>query len=168
MRGNHRQWGRTEPELPVKTTEAERSRLAMVSLVPVDGSRQIFDVFDDPDRFIGQVRTCQRGMQCRSDRSGEFETVAWEWNPDVDPRNSLGILELLRRAGASTTLETIRTTSGSRVVITDNRNTAGEYQSRLYVNHGETATLQHASHKTRGGAIRWAKRTLARHEQKAG
>ena len=59
------------------------------------------------------------------------------------------------------TLETIKTVNGSRMVITDNRNSAGVYESRLYVNNGESATLTCAKHKSRAGAIRWANKTLA-------
>ena len=59
-------------------------------------------------------------------------------------------------------LETIETRNGSRVVISDNRNTAGIWESRLYVNDGETATRKSAEHKTRTGAVRWAKKVLAK------
>ena len=51
---------------------------------------------------------------------------------------------------------------GSREVYISNQNTAGIFESRLYVNRGETATLTHASHKTLTGAIRWANKILAR------
>ncbi len=56
--------------------------------------------------------------------------------------------------------QTIETRKGSRVVISDNRNTGGVWESRLYVNGGETATLTATVHKTQVGAIRWAKRIL--------
>jgi len=57
---------------------------------------------------------------------------------------------------------TFETKVGSRVVISNNQNTGGEWQSRLYVNNGETATLTAASHKTRQGAEKWARKVLAR------
>lgn len=50
---------------------------------------------------------------------------------------------------------------GSRVVITTEQD--GRYSSRLYVNHGETACLQNASHKTLQGAQRWANKILVAH-----
>lgn len=45
---------------------------------------------------------------------------------------------------------------GSRVVISSNQNTAGIWESRLYVSGGETATLTCAKHKTLQGAEKWA------------
>ena len=51
------------------------------------------------------------------------------------------------------------TWQGSRVVFTI-CNSPKHYNSRLYVNHGETATLTHANHKTKKGAIRWANKVL--------
>ena len=51
---------------------------------------------------------------------------------------------------------------GSRIVKIDNQNTARIFQSRLYVNRGETATLTHAEHKTLQGALRWADKVLKR------
>ena len=50
------------------------------------------------------------------------------------------------------------TRNGSRVVITSIQE--GDYESRLYVNDGKTATLQYATHRTESGARRWAKKIL--------
>jgi len=52
--------------------------------------------------------------------------------------------------------------SKSRTVIINNMNTAKIFESRLFVNHGETATLTHADHKTLKGAERWASKVLTR------
>ena len=51
---------------------------------------------------------------------------------------------------------------GNRVVITNNKNTTGIFESRTYIdNNGElTAGFQTAEHKTLKGAEKWAKRTL--------
>jgi hypothetical protein len=59
-------------------------------------------------------------------------------------------------------MKTIETKAASRVVISTNQNTAGQWESRLYVNHGAIATPTSANHKTEAGAIRWAKKVLAR------
>ena len=53
----------------------------------------------------------------------------------------------------------IETTNGSRKVISTS-NDGSDWSSRLYVNHGETATLTSANHKTQKGAEQWAKKTL--------
>ena len=58
---------------------------------------------------------------------------------------------------------TIITRNGSRQVISDNQNTAGVWESRLYVNNGETATLTCSKHKTESAARRWAAKTLGTH-----
>jgi hypothetical protein len=50
---------------------------------------------------------------------------------------------------------------GSRVV-TGFSNDGSNWSSRLYVNHGETATLTCANHKTLNGAQKWAKKVLER------
>lgn len=50
--------------------------------------------------------------------------------------------------------------NGSKSVIISNQNTAGIYESRIFVNNGQTAGYQNAEHKTLKGAERWAKRTL--------
>lgn len=52
------------------------------------------------------------------------------------------------------------TANGSRRVITTANDEGGPFESRLYVNSGETACHAHASHKTREGADRWARATL--------
>ena len=65
---------------------------------------------------------------------------------------------------AQTTPSTIETRHGSRTVIASNANAAGTWESRLYCNRGEVATLVIAKHKTRAGAIRWAKKTLTEME----
>lgn len=51
--------------------------------------------------------------------------------------------------------------SGSRKVIGFS-NDGSRWESRLYVNHGETATLTSAKHKSRKGAESWARKVLAR------
>ena len=51
---------------------------------------------------------------------------------------------------------------GSREVVISNQNTAGVFESRLYINRGQTATLTHATHKTLAGALKWANKILAR------
>ena len=50
------------------------------------------------------------------------------------------------------------TEGGSRQVIGWVQD--GLYSARLYVNHGETATLTNGKWKTLQGMKRWAKRTL--------
>ena len=52
--------------------------------------------------------------------------------------------------------------NGSRVVYTNNQNTAGIFESRLYVSGGETATPTCAQHKTLAGAQKWAAKTVAK------
>ncbi len=49
---------------------------------------------------------------------------------------------------------------GSRQVVISNQNTGGIFESRLYVNRGETATPTSARHKTLAGAVKWAEATL--------
>jgi hypothetical protein len=51
--------------------------------------------------------------------------------------------------------------NGNRVVRTCNQNSAGVFESRLYVNKGETATLICAKHKTLAGAQKWAAAQVA-------
>ena len=51
--------------------------------------------------------------------------------------------------------------NGNRVVRTCNQNSAGIFESRLYVNKGETATLTCAKHKTLAGAQKWAIKAVA-------
>lgn len=51
--------------------------------------------------------------------------------------------------------------NGNRVVRTCNRNSAAMFESRLYVNKGETATLVCAKHKTLAGAKKWAEKAVA-------
>ena len=55
---------------------------------------------------------------------------------------------------------TIKTTNGSKVVISTNQNTADIWESRLYVDNGNIATPTNAKHKTKAGAIRWANSKL--------
>lgn len=52
--------------------------------------------------------------------------------------------------------------NGSRIVYTNNQNTAGIYESRLYVSKGETATPTCARHKTLAGAKKWASRVVSK------
>ena len=51
-----------------------------------------------------------------------------------------------------------RIAKGSRVVIITED--GGTFSARLYVNHGETATLQRWKGTTQAGAERWALRRL--------
>lgn len=57
-------------------------------------------------------------------------------------------------------METMRITRGSRVVIASRNDATARWESRLYVNGGDTATATAAKHKTTFGALRWAKRLL--------
>ena len=59
-------------------------------------------------------------------------------------------------------MRTFETSNGSRTVVTTNQNTGGEFQSRLYVDFGNVATLTSASHKTEAGARRWAEKKLSK------
>ena len=54
----------------------------------------------------------------------------------------------------------IETRNGSRIVI--GFCTGAGYDSRLYVNNGNTATLTSARHKTEAGARKWADKVLNR------
>lgn len=51
--------------------------------------------------------------------------------------------------------------NGTRLVRSSNQNSANVYESRLYVNNGETATLSCAKHKTLAGAKKWAAKAVA-------
>jgi len=53
---------------------------------------------------------------------------------------------------------TTRCLAGSRMVVISEGGRG--FSSRLYVNHGETATLTSATHKTKDGALRWAAQKL--------
>lgn len=55
---------------------------------------------------------------------------------------------------------TTTTKNGSREVVSTANDASSIWSSRLYVNHGETATLTCAKHKTQAGAVKWAKKTL--------
>ena len=57
-------------------------------------------------------------------------------------------------------MKNISIVNGSRVVRISHQNNA--FESRLYVDHGDVATLTAASHKTKAGAKRWATKVLAR------
>jgi hypothetical protein len=95
-----------------------------------------------------------------------------ELRPASEPPTDVQPPEPAAEAPASTSTEepvrpeteTITTKTGSRQVITTNQNTAGIWESRLYVNNGETATLTSAKHKTKEGAIKWANKVLAEHQ----
>ena len=52
------------------------------------------------------------------------------------------------------------TTYGSRKVTTTASEPRGAFQSRLYVNDGQTATLLCTTHRTERGARKWARRVL--------
>jgi hypothetical protein len=54
----------------------------------------------------------------------------------------------------------IETRKGSRVVISNNQNSSGIWESRLYVSGGETATLTCAKHKSMAGAKKWAEKQV--------
>ncbi|WP_241186696.1 hypothetical protein [Klebsiella michiganensis] len=50
------------------------------------------------------------------------------------------------------------------VIISDNQNTCGHWESRLYLEDGDKKIASHyvfASHKTLAGAKRWAQRQIA-------
>lgn len=51
---------------------------------------------------------------------------------------------------------------GTRKVVATRNDDNSEWQSRLYVNNGETATLTNAKHKTLKGVEKWAAKVLAR------
>lgn len=55
----------------------------------------------------------------------------------------------------------IETTAGSRKVISFRNGEGYTWSSRLYVNHGETATLTSAKHKSEAGVRKWAAKVLA-------
>lgn len=46
--------------------------------------------------------------------------------------------------------------NGSRLVISNNQNSDGLWESRVYVSFGETATTICAKHKTLASAQKWA------------
>lgn len=50
---------------------------------------------------------------------------------------------------------------GSRVVLSSNQNSAGVWESRLYVSGGETATTITAKHKNFKAAEKWAAKQVA-------
>jgi hypothetical protein len=58
-------------------------------------------------------------------------------------------------------MQTITIKQGSRVVIATRNDEGSRWGSRLYVNGGETATLQAAKHKTEAGVRKWAETVLA-------
>lgn len=58
-------------------------------------------------------------------------------------------------------MQTTTITNGTRQVVTSYEPEAGIYSSRLYVNNGETATLQTAKHRSEAGVARWAGKVLA-------
>lgn len=55
----------------------------------------------------------------------------------------------------------IEITKGNRSVKSFTNGDGYSWNSRLYVNNGETATLTCAKHKTEAGARKWAARVLA-------
>jgi len=58
-------------------------------------------------------------------------------------------------------MQTTTITNGTRQVVTSYQLETGVYSSRLYVNSGETACHQSATHRSAAGARRWAERALA-------
>jgi len=52
-------------------------------------------------------------------------------------------------------------TAGTRKVLINNQNSRNEYQCRLYVNNGTTATLIANKFLTLKGAEKWARKVLS-------
>lgn len=50
--------------------------------------------------------------------------------------------------------------NGNRIVKSSNQNSSEIWESRLYVNRGETATTVNAKHKTLKSAEKWAKKQV--------
>jgi hypothetical protein len=72
----------------------------------------------------------------------------------------MGMNNATTKQGAETMIiEKIK--KGNFMVIIDNQNTAGVFQSRIWSRDGERAGYQHATHKTLNGARKWANKTLA-------
>ncbi len=57
-------------------------------------------------------------------------------------------------------MNTIVIEHGTRSVVTSYEPETGVYSSRLYVNGGDTATLQNAKHKSQRGMLKWASKVL--------
>ena len=61
-------------------------------------------------------------------------------------------------------VETVEHLSGrTKVLIEENE---GLFNSRMYVNGGETATNTAAKHQTMAGATKWAKQVMEKHHGK--
>lgn len=58
-------------------------------------------------------------------------------------------------------MQQFETIKGSRKVISFS-NDGTQWESRLYVDNGEVATLTNANHKSRKGAEKWASKVLSR------
>jgi hypothetical protein len=59
------------------------------------------------------------------------------------------------------TMQTIEIASGSRKVIAFRNHEGSQWEARLYVNKGETATLTCGKFKTEKGLRAWAAKKLA-------
>lgn len=59
-------------------------------------------------------------------------------------------------------MQTIEITSGSRKVIAFRNDEGSQWEARLYVNKGETATLTCGKFKTEKGLRTWAAKKLER------
>lgn len=58
----------------------------------------------------------------------------------------------------------IEITNGSRKVIAFRNDESSQWNARLYVNHGETATLTCGKFKTEKGLRQWATKVFSRSE----
>lgn len=56
-------------------------------------------------------------------------------------------------------------TKGNKSVVTSRKNSAGKWESVLFVNNGETATSRRAIHNTEAGAKKWANQANKKYEQ---
>ncbi len=59
-------------------------------------------------------------------------------------------------------MQQFETVVGTRKVISSRNDDASKWQSRMYVNGGETATLVTGKHATEANARKWAEKVLAR------
>jgi len=58
-------------------------------------------------------------------------------------------------------MQTLKIANGSRQVIATRNDESSKWNARLYVNGGETATLQCGKFKTVKGLTNWANKVLA-------
>jgi hypothetical protein len=59
-------------------------------------------------------------------------------------------------------MQTIKIQNGSRQVVATRNDDGSKWSARLYVNNGETATLECGQFKTEKGMRAWATKKLAR------